>query len=257
MKKLPYLFLLLCAVLFSCSPAKQPKYLNEDGIPIPTRSFANDFSGKMLDAQQLSNINAMLQRYQDSTTTQIVVICLPEMPSKKNGDKWDRDELANKTFRLWKPGVAGKNNGILLLIALKDREFKIETGYGAEGPLTDFICSQIKTEDLQPNFRKEKYYEGIVATIVDMKKAMGHEYNAKHASSKDTGISAGMAIFILFVILVIAIIIISAMSGSGSGGGSYSGSDSSDSFSSGGGGSDGGFSGGGGDSGGGGGGGSW
>jgi uncharacterized protein len=58
-------------------------------------------------------------------------------------------------------GQAGKNNGLLIVIAVKDRRYRIEVGEGLEGTLPDLYCDSIASKYLVPNFRRGDYEGGI------------------------------------------------------------------------------------------------
>ena len=53
------------------------------------------------------------------------------------------EPYANQLFRAWKLGEKTKNNGVLLLVAPKERKVRIEVGYGLEGTLTDALSKVI------------------------------------------------------------------------------------------------------------------
>jgi uncharacterized protein len=56
------------------------------------------------------------------------------------------EEYANGLFREWGIGNKQKNNGVLLLVAVKDRKMRIEVGYGLEGILPDGKTGRIRDE---------------------------------------------------------------------------------------------------------------
>lgn len=182
-------FLLPVVTLFSCDkqPEEQKSFLDKNGIPIPTHSYVNDFSGKMLDTLQVAELNFRLKAYEDSTTTQIVVICLPELPKNSNGSTWEIADLAVETGRVWGIGQKDKNNGVLFLVAFKDHKDHIATGYGTEGALPDIICKQILDDDVEPWFKDEKYYDGIEKCITRIQRALAGEYlNDKKQEKEET-----------------------------------------------------------------------
>lgn len=47
------------------------------------------------------------------------------------------EDVAENAFEKWKLGQAGVDNGLLLVLAMKDRESRFEVGYGLEGTITD------------------------------------------------------------------------------------------------------------------------
>jgi len=73
----------------------------------------------------------------------------------------DIETFANQLFRYWKLGEAKKNNGVLLLVAPKERKVRIEVGYGLEGTLTDALSNVIITGAIVPRFKANDYAGGI------------------------------------------------------------------------------------------------
>src|SRR5712692_7386337 len=71
------------------------------------------------------------------------------------------EPYANELFRAWKLGEAKKNNGVLLLVAPKERKVRIEVGYGLEGTLTDALSNVIITGAIVPRFKANDYAGGI------------------------------------------------------------------------------------------------
>ena len=57
----------------------------------------------------------------------------------------------------WKPGAKGKDNGVVFLVAVDDREMQILTGYGVEGALPDGKVGEIRDRLVVPAFRAGDY----------------------------------------------------------------------------------------------------
>jgi uncharacterized protein len=66
-------------------------------------------------------------------------------------------ELAEK----WKLGQKGKDNGMLFVIAVADRRYRFEVGYGLEGFITDQYCGRVGREVLAPLIKQGNYSKGI------------------------------------------------------------------------------------------------
>lgn len=75
------------------------------------------------------------------------------------------ESAAEKTFRFWKLGEAGKDNGLLFIFALEDRRARIEVGYGLEGEIPDVLAKAILDEVILPKFKAGNYGEGIQAGL--------------------------------------------------------------------------------------------
>lgn len=72
------------------------------------------------------------------------------------------ESVAVSTFEKWKLGQAGKDNGLLVLIAPAERRMRIEVGYGLEGSITDALSKRIIDEVYQPAFRQEHFVQGLM-----------------------------------------------------------------------------------------------
>lgn len=92
-----------------------------------------------------------------------------------------------KVAREWGVGTGENNNGVLLLIAKDDRRLRIEVGTGLEGALTDAQSGRIIRNDITPQFKNDKYYEGVKAGVTSIIAAINGEYVASStATGQDT-----------------------------------------------------------------------
>src|SRR5581483_11721720 len=78
------------------------------------------------------------------------------------------EPYANQLFRFWKLGEKARNNGVLLLVAPKERRVRIEVGYGLEGTLTDALSAVIITNAITPRFKTSDYGGGITRGVDDI-----------------------------------------------------------------------------------------
>jgi uncharacterized protein len=63
-------------------------------------------------------------------------------------------------------GKSGEDNGVLVLVALEERQWRIEVGYGLEGDLTDIETNLIAQKYLVPAFQSGDYGQGLYDTLV-------------------------------------------------------------------------------------------
>lgn len=80
------------------------------------------------------------------------------------------EAAAVATFEKWKLGQAGKDNGLLVLIAPAERRMRIEVGYGLEGFITDAFSKRVIEEIYQPAFRESRYADGLMQGFEAMAK---------------------------------------------------------------------------------------
>ncbi len=85
----------------------------------------------------------------------------------------DIEGFAVRVFEQWKLGEKDKDNGVLIVVSKEDRRMRIETGYGAEGALTDAQAGRIIRNTLAPAFREGRYGAGLYDASVEVLSALG------------------------------------------------------------------------------------
>lgn len=121
---------------------------------MPT-GYVNDFAG-VLSAQAKQQIELRLSSLDASTSAQVSVVTIKSL----DGDTIEN--YANKLFEEWGIGQKGKDNGVLLLVSVEDREMRIEVGYGLEGALTDAESSWVIRDKITPRFKEGNYDQGVI-----------------------------------------------------------------------------------------------
>jgi uncharacterized protein len=165
--------------------------------PSPPR-LVNDFAG-MFAPGEIEALEQKLVAYNDSTSTQIAIVAERTIKG---------EDIFDYSFRLaasWGIGQKGKDNGILIFIALEDRDLYIQTGYGVEGFLPDAIAKRIIENIIKPAFREGQYYQGMdEATSAIMQLGAG-EYSAaledRIGKDDDPPLNGLTIIIIIFIVL--------------------------------------------------------
>src|SRR5262245_18730394 len=111
--------LMLLALMLIAAPA-----LADVQVPSLTGRVV-DQAG-ILNSAEEGRLTTKLKNIEDNGSTQLVVVTLPSLRGSPIED-WG---LA--LGRTWGIGQKGKDNGVLLIVALNDRELRIEVGYGME-----------------------------------------------------------------------------------------------------------------------------
>jgi len=78
------------------------------------------------------------------------------------------ENLAEKAFNQWELGDKKKDNGLLLVLAIKDRRSRFEVGYGLEGPLPDIYAKRVLDQELAPKMRNGDYKLAIINSFKAM-----------------------------------------------------------------------------------------
>ncbi|HVY35915.1 MAG TPA: TPM domain-containing protein [Candidatus Paceibacterota bacterium] len=180
-------------------------YLDSNGVPKPRNSYINDFTGKTLSVGEVQTLNHTLAQYEDSTSTQIVVIILSELPKMENGETWVLADLANETARQWGIGQKDKNNGVLMFFSMKEHKVRIQVGYGLEGAIPDVTAKRIIDETIVPAFKENNYFKGISEGIIQLQRVAAGEFKSEPEeknSSKKEFITFLLTFFGLFVVVI-------------------------------------------------------
>lgn len=130
--------------------------------------FVNDFAG-ILKPSERQELEARISAFEKATSDEISVVTIKDL----GGDTIEN--YAVKLFEEWKIGKAGKDNGVLILVALDDRQMRIEVGYGLEGDLTDLQSSWIINRVMVPAFQTGDYFGGLSGAVEKVEAAVGGE----------------------------------------------------------------------------------
>ena len=166
-------------------------------LPPKPATFVADFTNTLSPADN-QQLESKLVAYKDSTSTQIAVVII------KSVGEYDINDYGQKIGRAWGIGQKGKNNGLLILVALDDHKVAIQTGYGAEGAVPDAVTQEIIQNDLLPHFKQNDYYGGLDLATNDLIKQMKGEYKA-NGQADDNDWGGYIALIIIVVVLLIII----------------------------------------------------
>jgi uncharacterized protein len=121
------------------------------------------------------------------------------------------EPYANELFRTWKLGQKDKNNGVLLLVAPKERRVRIEVGYGLEGTLTDALSKVIITNAIAPRFKAGDYGDGVTRGVDDIITVLttdASEWQQKPSLRLDHDPAADAGDYILLGLLLVLIVLL-------------------------------------------------
>jgi len=131
----------------------------QEPVPVPAlRERVTDVTGT-LDGGQRASLEAKLESLEDETGAQVAVLLVPTARPEAI------EQFALRVAEAWQLGREGVDDGALLLVAVEDREVRIEVGYGLEGALTDATSRRIIDEAILPHFRNGDMYGGLAAGV--------------------------------------------------------------------------------------------
>jgi len=108
-------------------------------------------------------------------------------------------------------GEKGKDNGLLILLAVEDREYRIEVGYGLEPLITDSRAGRVGRDIMAPYFKAGNYEEGLLQGVITIKKILTNQTEFTNDSSnkyENTAIIVFIVLMIVFFAVIIAVSLI-------------------------------------------------
>jgi uncharacterized protein len=172
----------------------------------------NDLAG-LLSSDQIQDLDSKLKGLEATDSTQIAILIIPSLEGEA------LEDFSERVASSWRLGVKGRDNGALLLVAMKERKVRIEVGYGLEPTLTDALCRQIIENEILPNFRQGLYYQGIDDGVAALIQAVRGVYHASGRSKTGTRErSAGRGALNLIIFLLVPLLWILSATGKWGGG---------------------------------------
>jgi uncharacterized protein len=168
----------------------------------PPKHYFNDYAA-LVQPETAARLDARLEAFERETSNQILVAIFPNLPPGT-----DEFTFTVDVFRAWKPGQAGRDNGAILFVFVRDHKIWIQTGRGLEGALPDTICKRITADEIAPAFKAGRYDAGIEAGVNAMIAATRGEYrgtgrtHAQDVAQQQGQGSVGIGAIVFFLIVL-------------------------------------------------------
>lgn len=201
-----FIAVLLTAVWLAATPA-----LAQSGPRFPPLSGRVVDGADLISPQTEAALTTRLEALERDTTDQVVVVTVPDLQD------YPIEDYGYQLGRAWGIGQAGKNNGVLLIIARDERKVRIEVGYGLEPVLTDALSALIIHNEILPALREGSYDRGVTAGVnaIDSQLRLDPaEAQARAASAgrPRAGLPIGPAVLIAVVFLFLLLGLIGSAS---------------------------------------------
>jgi uncharacterized protein len=162
-------------------------------LEIPERPLGrvSDYA-KILRPEEVSTLEAILSNYERETSNQIVIAIFNSL------EGWEIEDFSIRLAEKWKIGQKGRDNGIIILVALSERKIRIEVGYGLEGAVPDITARDIIDRKIVPYFKKSDYFNGLREGVDSLIKAIGGEYKVEGGKE---GIMTPLLAFLIILVI--------------------------------------------------------
>ena len=222
-----------CVIALLLTPRSLPA---QENFPRPTGAV-NDFAG-VISVEYRERMERLSREVLEKTGTAIVVATIPTIGSS------EFNSYANRLYSAWGIGRRGEDKGVLIVLALKERKIRIETGYGVEGILPDGRAGEIRDRSVIPWLRTGDYgrglFEGVSAISDIVAKSANVTLNGQPAKAPyrtrpgggETKVIFGLIALLILAFLLgtrqgrdlLSLILLGMMSGGGRGNGGGFGS---------------------------------
>jgi uncharacterized protein len=115
--------------------------------------YVNDFA-HVLDGGTITQLDDICQQIEQKAHSQIAVVTINSL------DGSDIESYAVDLFKKWGIGDKATGHGVLILLAVRDRKYRIEVGYGLEPILPDGKVGSFGREAVP--FLRQGNYSGAV-----------------------------------------------------------------------------------------------
>ena len=205
----------VCALLSAFSSRA---FAAADDLPSLTAPV-NDFA-HVIDAQSAESIERLSRVLKMATGDVVVVATVPTIEPYS-----DIREYATKMFANNGRGIGekDKSNGLLILLAIKERRVRIEVGYGLEEFITDRFAGETSRQYMVPEFRNGGYGTGMLvgtARVVGrIAKGRGVELKDVQLPSDDEGEGRARNFPLALPVIIFIIVLVISRIGGGPGAG--------------------------------------
>ncbi len=170
----------------------------------PLAGRVNDY-GDILNSSQETTLESLLREAENKTSSQVVLLTIPSLQGEV------LEDYSMRVVEKWKIGQEKFDNGLLVLVAMKERKIRVEVGYGLEHIITDAKSSYIIRKLMVPFFKKGNYYDGINQGLIAVTGLITKEFeitpeqlarfNKEGKRRKGTHLPFGLIVFIIIIVL--------------------------------------------------------
>lgn len=153
----------------SCPGVLTSPAIAEESFPKPI-GYVSDFAG-VLSSGTARHLEMLIDYMKQKTGAEVAVVTV------KSIAPYTIEDYAVRLFEAWGIGEKGKDNGLLILLALSEKKVRIEVGYGLEGAITDGTAGEIIRRTMVPSFKEGEFDTGVLSGTEAVLHLIANEYN--------------------------------------------------------------------------------
>lgn len=170
----------------------------QDLLEVPALNTRVTDLANVIDASAEAALETRLAELEQRTGSQAAVLVVESTAPEAI------EQYSIRVVDRWQLGRADHDDGVLILLAVRDRAVRIEVGYGLEGALPDALASRIIYNMMTPRFAEANYAAGINAGFDAIEAAIAGEELPAPVAEKNYGSQIGQ-MFPLLLFVAIAV----------------------------------------------------
>ncbi len=147
-------------------------------LDVPTNSGFVVDKAKLLSRAEKQTLSAKLQVLQRNQGPQVRVLIIPSLEGE------NLESYSIKVLEKWALGDKKRDDGVLFLMAVKERKIRLEVGGGLEGDLPDAFVGRIIREGMEPYFKQGQFFTGIQMGLALVAKKLGRDLGISTTSRR-------------------------------------------------------------------------
>jgi uncharacterized protein len=165
------------------------------------QKYVNDYA-HVLSPQEVEKINSLTADIEKNTTVQIAVLIV------NTTQPMTIEEYAVKVFEKTGIGYKDKDNGLLIVAAIQDKEWRIEVGYGLEPIITNAKAGLIGRTYLTEAFKQQQYGDGIYNAVTTINKVIQNSGDTSFISEENNTDFLTVIAIIIIALAIVPVLII-------------------------------------------------
>lgn len=152
---------LVLLLLLVCSEPSMGMTPKEQNLPTPL-GYVSDYAN-LLDEESHKQVRSVCKDLESSSGIEMLVVTLSTISPLSHAQ-----EYASRLYEAWRIGTAQQERGILLLVAVKERQAVVVVGKNLLPILTPQQLDEISLKHLRPMFRSGEYGINIFRSAVSL-----------------------------------------------------------------------------------------
>ena len=173
-------------------------------LDVPKLKARVNDNANIINSSDEQKLEALLRNVETKTSSQVALLTISSLQGE------NLEDYSMRVAQSWKLGQKEFDNGVLLLVALKEKKIRIEVGYGLESIITDAKSGYIIRNYIVPGFKSGNYTGGITNGLLAISGLVTNEfeitdeelakYNQQQKTGKRKQIPFGLIIFLFMFI---------------------------------------------------------